>query len=73
MPKTKALYLWSTVAMVEYLTGALGMVYNHERPCHELKQPCEFSNGSPEHNSMRLMYLAATIYLHKYYEVGMPP
>ena len=73
MPKTKALYLWSTIAAVQYFSGLLEMVYNQPRPCHALKQACELSQGSPEIKSIRLIYLAATLYLQKYYEVGKPP
>ena len=36
MPKNKALYLWATMAAVEYTSGILAMVYNQARPCHEL-------------------------------------
>ena len=73
MPKSKALYLWATMAAVEYASGVLAMLYNQARPCHELQIFCEKSNGSPEVKCMRQIYMAATLYLQKYYEVGMPP
>jgi hypothetical protein len=74
--KPAFLYLGCQFAFLNYLSQLLISVYNQPRPFWVSEQitsdKCYMSLGNPADTLMTNSFLLLSLYLHKYYEVGIP-
>ena len=79
MEKNKVVYVWATKYLVQYIAALYQLLTRYRRPCQmeelkgqiKIEEECFDSGyGSPSQQCFILSFIATTLYLNKYYEVG---
>ena len=65
------------MAFITYLANELQALYSQQRPYWNdeaiKSEKCILNYGNPSNSLMTMTFLTVTLYLHKYYEIGVKP